>query len=134
MDITALKPAQPKLEAMPIEKLAASKTIDEKQKVTELTRQFEAVLLRQILTEAHKPVFKSNLQAAGGVSSDIYKDMMISQLAEKISSSRAIGLAQSLDKQVSREPKIAASAPKEFPDADKTKTAPPIQPAKAKGL
>ena len=132
MDITALKPAQPKLETMPIEKLAASKTLDEKQKVTELTRQFEAVLLRQILTEAHKPVFKSNLQGSGGVSSEIYKDMMISQLAEKISSSRAIGLAQSLEKQVTREPKIAA--PKEFPDADKTKTAPPIHPTKAKGL
>jgi Rod binding domain-containing protein len=132
MDVSALKPAPPTPGGIPIEKLAASKTLDEKQKIQEATRQFEAVLLRQILTEAHKPVFKSNLQAAGGVSSDIYKDMMISQLAEKISSSRAIGLAQSLDKQVTREPKIAA--PKNLSDAEKTKTAPPIHPTKAKGL
>lgn len=132
MEVSAIQKGPPIPGAIPIEKLAASKTLDEKQKIQEATRQFEATLLRQILTEAHKPVFKSNLQAAGGVSSDIYKDMMISQLAEKISSSRAIGLAQSLDKQVSREQKIAA--PKEIPDADKTKTAPPTHPTKAKGL
>lgn len=85
---------------IPLEKLATSKALSEEQKTSEMTRQFEAVLLRQILNEAQKPTFKSKF-ASTGVSSSIYQDMMVNQLADKISSSRTLGLAQELDKQVS---------------------------------
>jgi Rod binding domain-containing protein len=87
---------------IPLEKLSTSKALSEEQKTAEMTRQFEAVLLRQILNEAQKPAFKSKY-ASSGVSSDIYQDMMVNQLADKISSSRTVGLAQELETQVSRQ-------------------------------
>src|SRR3954469_23079317 len=96
---------------LPLEKLATSKALSEEQKTSEMTRQFEAVLLRQILNEAQKTIFKSKY-AETGVSSAIYQDLMVNQLADKISSSRTVGLAQELDKQVSRQS-----------DAHKTKAA-----------
>src|SRR4051812_48955613 len=83
---------------IPLEKLSTSKALSEEQKTSEMTRQFEAVLLRQILNEAQKPAFKSKF-AATGVSSAIYQDMMVNQLADKISSSRTVGLAQELQTQ-----------------------------------
>ena len=87
---------------LPLEKLASSKALTEEQKTSEMTRQFEAVLLRQILNEAQKPAFKSKY-ATTGVSGSIYQDMMVNQLAEKISCARTVGLAQELEKQVSRQ-------------------------------
>ena len=87
---------------IPLEKLSTSKALTEEQKTSEMTRQFEAVLVRQILNEAQKPTFKSKY-ASTGVSSAIYQDMMVNQLADRISSSRTVGLSQELEKQVSRQ-------------------------------
>jgi Rod binding domain-containing protein len=87
---------------VPLEKLATSKALNEEQKTSEMTRQFEAVLLRQILNDAQKPAFKSKY-ASTGVSSSIYQDLMVNQLADGISSSRTVGLAQELETQVSRQ-------------------------------
>src|SRR6185436_8243272 len=87
---------------VPLEKLSTSKALTEEQKTSEMTRQFEAVLLRQILNEAQKPAFKSKY-ASTGVSSAIYQDLMVNQLADRISSSRTVGLAQELETQVSRQ-------------------------------
>src|SRR5687768_7698749 len=94
---------------VPLEKVADSKALTEQQKTTEMTRQFESMLLRQILTEAQKPVFKSKF-AMTGVTSSIYQDMSVTQLADKISSARTLGLAQELEKQFSR-PGDASKAP-----------------------
>src|SRR5437660_703897 len=82
---------------IPLEKLSSSKALTEEQKTSEMSRQFEAMLLRQVLSEAQKPAFKSKDQA--GVSNAIYQDMMVNQLADKISSSRSIGLSTELTKQ-----------------------------------
>jgi Rod binding domain-containing protein len=87
---------------IPLEKLATSKALTEEQKTSEMTRQFEAVLLRQILNEAQKPAVQSKY-ASTGVTSAIYQDMMVNQLADRISSSRTVGLAQELQSQVSRQ-------------------------------
>lgn len=87
---------------VPLEKLATSKALSEEQKTSEMTRQFEAVLLRQILNEAQKSTFKSKF-ASSGVSTAIYQDLMVNQLADKISSSRTVGLSQQLETQVSRQ-------------------------------
>jgi Rod binding domain-containing protein len=85
---------------VPLEKLATSKALTEEQKTSEMTRQFEAVLLRQILTQAQKPAFPKK-GASDGVDSAIYQDMMVNNMAEKISSSRTVGLSQELGKQFS---------------------------------
>src|SRR5687768_3076046 len=116
---------------IPLEKLANSKALTEQQKTSEMTRQFEAVLLRQILTQAQKPMFPSKL-AGSGVATSIYQDMMVNQLADNISSSRTVGLAQELEaqftRQASRKSAPAPEAPaKQFPQ-------PPIPLTKAPRL
>lgn len=98
---------------IPIENLAADKRLSEAQKIGEVARQFEAVLLRQILSEAQKKIFHSTADPdsmAGG----IYRDMMTDQLAEKISSSGSFGLARVLERQLKQELKL------ETPSADGT--------------
>src|SRR5688500_7106562 len=94
---------------IPLEKLATSKALSEEQKTSEMTRQFEAMLLRQILNEAQKSTFKSKF-ASSGVSTAIYQDLMVNQLADKISCSRTVGLSQELGKQVSRQSPHGKSA------------------------
>jgi Rod binding domain-containing protein len=133
--------SQPKLNPkdIPLDKIASSKALTEDQKAGEMTRQFEAVLLRQILTEAHKPVIPSK-NASAGVSSSIYQDMMVNQMADSISSSRTLGLSQELEKQLSRQvggkekPHAAANAASNISGhASKAAYQPPFHPTKSLG-
>src|ERR1044071_7544475 len=101
MDITALH-GQPGADTPSLENLASNKTLSEAQKVAEVSRQFESVLLRQILGQARKTVFASKLNE-DSVSSGIYRDMVTSQLAEGISKSGTFGLAHALQTQLRSE-------------------------------
>ena len=101
MNIDALN-AGPKAADLPLEKLSDSKAFSEEQKVAELSRQFEGVLLRQILGQARKTVFHSQTDE-DSASSAIYQDMVTAQLAESISKSGSFGLAKSLQTQLSRQ-------------------------------
>ncbi len=87
---------------LPIEQLAANTQLSEKAKVGELSRQFEAVLLRQILSDAQKPVFKSK-DSDTSTTASIYRDMETTQLADSISKSGTLGLARSLNQQLTRQ-------------------------------
>jgi len=89
----------PKAEDISLENLAANKSLSEAEKITEVSRQFEAVLLRQILGQARKPVFKSKLND-DSMSAGIYHDMVTSQLADGISKSGGFGIARSLQSQL----------------------------------
>ena len=91
-----------KAENLPIEKLAGNKSLSEKEKVAEVSRQFESVLLRQILGQARKTVFKSKFNE-DSMSSGIYQDMTTNQLADAISRSGGFGLARSLEAQLIRQ-------------------------------
>jgi len=93
-----------KHEEIPAERLAANKTLSEQEKIAEASRQFEAVLLRQILSDARKPVFKSSLTEKSATSA-IYDDMVTSQFADSISRSGEFGLARSLASQLKPETK-----------------------------
>ena len=64
-----------------------------------MSRQFEAVLLRQILGDAQKKGFITAVNRES-VASDVYRDMITDQLAESISRSGAFGLAASLNQQL----------------------------------
>ena len=83
------------------EALAGNQTLSEHQKIAEASRQFEAMLLRQILSETQKPVIKSsftdNSTAAG-----IYQDFVTNQMADGLSKSGALGFAQVFDRQLDR--------------------------------
>jgi Rod binding domain-containing protein len=89
----------------PLEKLAANPRLSEQAKVAELSRQFEAMLLRQILGEAQKTLFPSeaNPQSFSG---QIYRDLLTEQLAESISQSGDFGLSRSLETQLGRQLRV----------------------------
>jgi Rod binding domain-containing protein len=105
MNIPSLNPSV-KAADLSLEKLATSTTVKDSEKVQELSRQFEAVLLRQILTEAQKESFGPH-KSDSSSSKSIYQDMITNQLADGISRSGAFGLGTSLAPQLSRELKQA---------------------------
>jgi flagellar protein FlgJ len=106
-------PIQPRINAadLPIEQLAGNPNISDKDKVAQTCRQFEAVLLRQILGEARKTVISSGEEDS--TETGIYNDMVTSQLADSISRSGTFGLAKSLEAQLVRQvlPPSQAGAP-----------------------
>jgi Rod binding domain-containing protein len=109
MDIPALPPRHLDLSNLPLDRLSASTQIDEKAKIGEVSRAFEAVLLRQILQQSQKPAFPSKL--IGKTTADgIYQDMVVNQLAENISKSGSFGLAKSLTGELQRQTGAAQSA------------------------
>ena len=87
---------------LPLERLAANQQISQADKVAEVSRQFEAVLLRQILASAQKTIFASSMNPQN-VATGVYQDMITNQLADNISHSGAFGLARSLEKQLGHE-------------------------------
>jgi Rod binding domain-containing protein len=99
MTITPLAPATD-ASNIPIEELAANKHLNEQQKVAEASRQFEAIMLRQILSESQKPVitseFTDNSTAAG-----IYQDYITNTLADSMSKAGTVGLTKVFEQQLS---------------------------------
>ena len=96
--------------AVPLERIADNKTLSKPEKIAEVSRQFEAVLLRQILGAARKTVFKSAMNQ-DSLSSGIYQDMVTDQLAESISRSGSFGLARSLQSQLQHQLQRDAQPP-----------------------
>jgi Rod binding domain-containing protein len=110
-------PLQPRVNAadLPIEQLAGNPNVSQRDKVDQACKQFEAVLLRQILGEARKTVISSGAEQDSTVSG-IYNDMVTSQLADSISRAGTFGLAKSLESQLERQvlpssPSNPATAP-----------------------
>ncbi len=91
---------------LPLEKLAGSTAISEKEKVAEVSRQFEAVLLRQILAEGQKPLLAAKAQP-DSASASIYRDILTNQMADSISHSHALGLSRTLSRELGRELRLA---------------------------
>ena len=113
MDIPPLRPSIDPSSLQP-EDLARSPHLTEEAKVKELARQFEAILLRQILHDSQKTIIKSEF-ADDSVSGSIYQDMVTTQLAESISRSGSFGFAQSLEHQLTRQ---ALRSPAATPPSD----------------
>lgn len=107
MDISSL-PLRVNAAALPMEKLEANPRLSEEEKIGELGRQFETVLLRQILRDAQKTVFKSSILSESAATS-VYQDMIAEQFADSISRSGSLGLGDSLRRQLTRE--LSASGP-----------------------
>jgi Rod binding domain-containing protein len=108
MDISPLQ--RPiKAADMPFDMMARSTTLPPQEKVKELSRQFEAIMLRQILQEAQKSVIKSSYHQDTAVSG-IYQDMVVNRMADDMSKSGGFGLAHSLETQMTRQ-LLAAQPP-----------------------
>ena len=82
------------------EQLAKSPLLSEQDKVAEASRQFEAILLRQVLSASQKTVIQSKF-ADHSTASEIYRDLVTNQLADTMSKSGALGLAETFERQLS---------------------------------
>src|SRR4051812_12407329 len=100
MEVTALNRSLNPAD-LPLEKLATSTEISDPEKIAEISRQFEAVLLRQILSDAQKPLFKSALLKSDSSTNGIYQDMIVQQLADRISRGGTFGFAKVLEHELS---------------------------------
>lgn len=85
------------------ERLAGNSQLSESQKIGEASRQFESILLKQILDGAQKTVIKSKY-SDNSTSASIYQGMITNQLADSISKSGALGLARTFEQQLNRPP------------------------------
>ena len=81
------------------ESLAGNKSLSEHQKIAEASRQFEAMLLRQILSESQKPVIQSEF-TDNSTTAGIYQDFITNQLADSMSHNGGIGLAKTFEQQL----------------------------------
>jgi len=87
---------------VPLERLAGDNSLTAQQKVEEAGRQFEAILLRQILSEAQKTTFKSKY-TDDSTTSSIYRDMTVRQLADSMTRAGGLGLAKALNKELTKQ-------------------------------
>lgn len=85
---------------LPPELLARSTQLSEAEKIAGVSRHFEAILLRQFLTEAQKPLLDPS-GSLRGAANQIYKDMVVNVLAEETSKTGMVGLAQYFQSQLS---------------------------------
>ena len=92
---------------MSVEHLADNKQLSDEQKVAEIGRHFEAILLRQFLVDATKPLFGSNQKGMSAAAKGVYQDMMVNTLAEQISQTGQFGLAESFKAQLTQRLKSA---------------------------
>lgn len=84
---------------VPLDKLAANTQLPERDKIAQASRQFEAILVRQILATAHDPGIRSSTNHSSAAN-DIYKEMWTEQVADSICSSRGLGFAAALSQQL----------------------------------
>jgi Rod binding domain-containing protein len=88
---------------IPLDRLASNTALSQAEKIKEVSRQFEAVLLHQILAQAQKPICNGSAMPGGGAGSAIYQDMVTQQLADRVSRGGTFGFAKVLEKQLSHE-------------------------------
>lgn len=93
---------QVRADRLPLERLADNPNVSDAAKGREVARQFEAVLLRQILQSVHKTGIKGAFGEAS-VSKDIYFDMMNEHLADTMTKGGGLGLASALQAQLQRQ-------------------------------
>lgn len=94
---------------VPFERLAKNPNVSDSDKVKESCKQFEAVLIRQMLSDARKTVIQSGQTDSSA--KGIYDDMINNQLADSMSHSGGFGLAKSLEAQL-----VSQSVPKKSCD------------------
>ncbi len=107
---------------IPIEDLAGNKHLTQQQKIHEASRQFEAIMLQQILSETQKPVIESEF-TDDSTAAGIYQDYMTQALAQSMSKSDSFGFAKIFEDQLTPRPAHTAHAA----HAALKTTAPPVE-------
>jgi Rod binding domain-containing protein len=102
-----------------IEHLAQNNKLTEAEKIGEVARHFEAILLRQFLKEATKPLMDQN-EGMSVAQKSIYQDMITKTLADSMSQSGQFGLSQAFRHQLM--PRDMADELKKADEAKATET------------
>lgn len=110
MNISALSSHNVRATELPLEKLDNNPQISDAEKIAAVGQQFEAVMLRQILTDATKNMFGKG-ESSGAATNGIYQDMVTNSLADSMSRSGGLGLAKVIAKQLQHECKTAPASP-----------------------
>jgi Rod binding domain-containing protein len=92
----------------------------QKQKLAEATKQFEAVLIRQMLTSLERTTQLSSGKGALGGSS-AYSSMMVDALSDAIAQAGGLGLAKTLDGMLAD--RVSESMTREAPAENPSKSA-----------
>jgi len=71
---------------------------DERQKLAQASKQFEAIFARQMLSSARKAGFGDDL--FGGEGTDTFRQMMDERFADILADSGALGLGKSVEAQL----------------------------------
>jgi len=85
---------------IPIEDLVGNKQLTQQQKIHEASREFEAIMLQQILSEMQKPVITSEY-TDDSTASGVYQDYITNALAESMSKAGSLGFAKIFEEQLS---------------------------------
>ena len=91
---------------MSAEQVGTNAQMKDEEKVHRLSQQFEAILLRQILSEAQKSAGHSKFNPESNAGS-IYQDMVNTQLADSITQGGGLGFGKNLEKQLTRQAEAA---------------------------
>ena len=96
-----VSPLQPKIDPthVDIESLAGNQSLTQDQKIAEASKQFEAILLRQFLSESQKSTVHGELED-DSTTTGIYQDMISNQLSQSLSSGTGVGLAKMFEQQL----------------------------------
>lgn len=73
----------------------------EKKRLKEVSQDFEALMINQMLKEMRKTVNKSEL-INGGVAEDIFEDMLYDEYAKEFSKTKSFGLAETIYNQMEK--------------------------------
>ena len=99
MQVAAIQPNVDASHLSP-EELANNKRLTKEQKIAEASKQFEAIMVRQILAEAQKSSIKTEF-TDNSTASSIYKDFVTTQLADSMAHAGGMGLAKTFEQQLS---------------------------------
>ncbi len=106
-------------EHLAVEQLSANKKLTEAQKIGEVARHFEAILLRQFLNDATKPMFGGSEHGMSSAQKGVYQDMITHTLADTISRTGQFGLSQAFRQQLMPRHLAEEAAQTEVPATDK---------------
>jgi len=99
------------------------KQLPEREAIGRLSREFEAIFVREILKNAQKTVIESSITREDGASA-IYRDMMVEHLANGIRDAGGLGVAEALERDLTRQV-AARSGPETRADAATKDSKPP---------
>lgn len=100
MTIAPIQPMPTNAQDIAPEDLVGNQHLTEDQKVAQASRQFEAIMLQQILSETQKPVITSEF-TDDSTSAGIYQDYVTQTLAQSMAKSGTLGFAKVFEQQLS---------------------------------